>query len=68
MCAHGYAGYAFGTNMEASFCKKQWNVVISSQANHLHLMSGCIMQSYWENKAKDVANYTRNMASDSDLN
>lgn len=53
--------------MEASFCKKQWNVVISSQANHLHLMSGCIMQSYLENKAKDVANYTTNMDSDSEL-
>lgn len=31
-------------------------------------MSGCIMQSYLENKAKDVANDTLNMASDSDLN
>lgn len=43
-------------------------MVISSQANHLHLMSGCIMQSYLENKAKDMANYTTNMASKSDLN
>lgn len=31
-------------------------------------MSGCIMQSYLENKAKDMANYTTNMASKSDLN
>lgn len=43
-------------------------MVISSQANHLNLMSGCIMQSYLENKAKDVASYTINMAPDGDLN
>lgn len=57
-------GYA---NMEASFCKKQWNMVTLLQANHCMLLSGCTMQRHSKSKATDLAGYTRNMPSYSDL-
>lgn len=57
----------FWTDKEASFCKKQWNMITLLQANHCTLLSGCTMQSSSKSKATDLASYTPKMSSNSDL-
>lgn len=66
-CVHMGMWLCFWTNMEASFCKKQWNMVTLLQANYCILLSGCTMQRYSKSKATDLAGYTRNMSSYSGL-